>query len=77
LQPRPTRRPERWYIEGETMKRKKRVVVQTPEERPEQELRSDPRRRRSEGHVERIEAELAGKSPGAAGLTVRSKRPRC
>jgi hypothetical protein len=59
------------------MKRKTKVIAQTPEERAEEERRPDAPRRQRTGQAERIEAELAGKSPGAAGLTVRSKRPKC
>jgi hypothetical protein len=54
------------------MKRKKRTIEPAEEER-----RPDAPRGKRTGQAERIEAELAGKSPGAAGLTVRSKRPKC
>jgi hypothetical protein len=62
---------------GTTMKWRKKPIVKTPEERAEHERRSDARQREPDCHTERIEAELASQKPGAAGLTVRSRRPRC
>lgn len=59
------------------MKRKKRAIVQKPEERAEGELRPEEREGQPQDRIERIEAELASQKPGAAGLTVRSKRPKC
>jgi hypothetical protein len=57
--------------------KRKRFRVQTAEERAEQEGRSVGPPRPADCQQERIEAEIAGKTPGAAGLTVRSRRPKC
>jgi hypothetical protein len=57
--------------------KRKRFRVQTPEERAEQERRAGAPQREPDCREERIEAEIAGKTPGAAGLTVRSRRPKC
>jgi hypothetical protein len=57
--------------------KRKRFRVQTAEERAEQERRSGAPQREPDCRQERIEAEIAGKTPGAAGLTVRSRRPKC
>jgi hypothetical protein len=58
------------------MKRKKKASAQPPEERTEQGLRPEGQPQ-PQDRSERIEAELASKHPGAAGLTVRSTRPKC
>jgi hypothetical protein len=57
--------------------RRKRFRVQTAEESVEQERRSDAPQREPDCRQERIEAEIASKTPGAAGLTARSRRPKC
>jgi hypothetical protein len=57
--------------------KRKRFRVETAEERAEQERRSDGPQRGADCRQERIEAEIASKTPGAAGLTARSRRPKC
>jgi hypothetical protein len=56
--------------------KRKRLKVQTLEERA-QERGMDPRQLAAQCRKERMEAELAGHKPGAAGLTARSRRPKC
>jgi hypothetical protein len=56
--------------------KRKRFKVQTVEERA-QERGLDPRELQAQCRQERLEAELAGHKPGAAGLTARSRRPKC
>ena len=50
------------------MKRKKRKIFQTPEERAEWELRSEARLRQLQDRIERNEAELRAKDPNYRGL---------
>lgn len=50
------------------MKRKKRKIFQTPEERAEWELRSEARTRQLQDRIERNEAELRAKDPNYRGL---------
>lgn len=47
------------------MKRKKRKIFQTPEERAAWEARIDARLAELNGHIERIKAELAAKGKPA------------
>lgn len=56
--------------------RRKRFKVETLEERAAREG-VDPRELQARCQQERLEAELAGHKPGAAGLTARSRRPKC
>jgi hypothetical protein len=57
--------------------KRKRFKVQTAEERAEQERRSDAPQRQPDCREAQVDAEIAGHKPGAAGLTVRSRRPKC
>jgi hypothetical protein len=57
--------------------KRKRFKVQTAEERAEQERRTGAAQREPDCREERIEAEVAGHKPGAAGLSTRSTRRRC
>jgi hypothetical protein len=57
--------------------KRKRFRVETAEERAERERRSGAPQPKLDCREERIEAEIAGKHPGAAGLTARSRRPKC
>ena len=57
--------------------KRKRFRVETVEERAERERRSDAPQPEADCRQERIEAEIASKTPGAAGLTARSRRPKC
>jgi len=50
------------------MKRKKRKIFQTPEERAEWELHSEARMRQLKDRIERVEAELRAKDPNYRGL---------
>jgi hypothetical protein len=59
------------------MKWWKRPFVEKPEEHADEERRSDAPEVEPPCRTERLEAELAGHKPGAAGLTVRSTRPKC
>jgi hypothetical protein len=56
--------------------KRKRFKVETLEERAAREG-VDPRQLQAQCRQERIEAEIASKTPGAAGLTARSRRPKC
>jgi hypothetical protein len=56
--------------------KRKRFKVETLEERATRED-VDPRQLQAQCRQERLEAELAGHKPGAAGLTARSRRPKC
>ena len=69
-------RPNRVKM-GKTMKRRKKAMVPTPEERAEHERRADAPGAQPDCRAARIDAELMGHKPGATGLTVRSSRPRC
>ena len=57
--------------------KRKRFRVETDEERAERERGGGAPQREPDCRQERIEAEIASKTPGAAGLTARSKRPKC
>ena len=50
------------------MKRKKRTMFRTPEEREAWEIRSEAMDRMLRDHIKRIEAELRAKDPNYRGL---------
>ena len=50
------------------MKRKKRKIFETPEERQEWEIRSEATDRMLRDRIERIESELRAKDPNHRGL---------
>jgi hypothetical protein len=56
--------------------KRKRLNAQTLEERAK-EMGVDPRQLEAQCREERIEAEVAGHKPGAAGFSARSTRSKC
>jgi hypothetical protein len=56
--------------------KRKRLNAQTLEERAK-DMGVDPRQLEAQCREERIEAEVAGHKPGAAGFSARSTRSKC
>jgi hypothetical protein len=57
--------------------KRKRFRLETADERAAREGRPDAAKPQAQCEDERVQAELASHKPGAAGLTVRSKRHEC
>jgi hypothetical protein len=57
--------------------KRNRFRLETADERAAREGRPDAAKSQVQCEEERVQAELASHKPGAAGLTVRSKRHEC